>query len=162
MVQVDSRPAGAPPSGDGLARRRRILNLLLGGSFFAWMAVLFYPVLKYLKRPPEASGGRQMTLSDEEKKKVAESGFAIVRMGTERVIVFEDARKNIHALQAKCTHEGCTVTYKSDESLVWCACHNGKFALDGRVISGPPPRPLAVYAVEGDLGGKVTISIQGA
>ena len=87
MPESDSRPAGTPlPSGNGLATRRGILNVLLGGSFLSWMAVLFFPVLKYLKRPPEASGGRQMTLSDEDKKKVAQSGFTIVRVGTEHAV----------------------------------------------------------------------------
>ena len=33
--------------------------------------------------------------------------------------------------------------YKQDESIIWCACHNGRFDLDGRVLSGPPPRALA-------------------
>lgn len=163
MVQGESRQGAAPEIDDSrLATRRRLLNALLGGSFLSWAAVVFFPILKYLKRPPEASGGSQMALSDEDKKKIGQAGFAIVRLGTDRVIVFSDAQNRMHALQAKCTHEGCTVTYKADEGLVWCACHNGKFAFDGRVISGPPPRPLAVYAVAGDLGSKLTISRQGA
>ncbi len=145
-----------------LTSRRRLLNVLLGGSFLSWMAVLFYPVLRYLKPPAETGGGSEMTLSDADRTKVVQNGFSIVRLGTDRVIVFQDAAKTIHALQAKCTHEGCTVTYKADEGLVWCACHNGKFALDGRVISGPPPRPLAAYSVRGDVANQITIGRQGA
>jgi Rieske Fe-S protein len=30
--------------------------------------------------------------------------------------------------------------------------------MDGRVISGPPPRPLVSFNVEGDLKGAVTVS----
>lgn len=168
MREEDSRTGAAPataqvPATRGLIARRHVLDLLLGGSFVAWMAVAFYPVLRYLRPPPESGGGGgEAALGDEEKRKIAQSGFAIVRLGTDRVIVFQDAKKNILALQAKCTHEGCTVTYKADEGLVWCACHNGKFALDGRVISGPPPKPLAVYAVKGNLAGNLAISRQGA
>jgi Rieske Fe-S protein len=29
-----------------------------------------------------------------------------------------------------------------------CPCHNGHFSIDGEVISGPPPRPLDVYATK--------------
>jgi Rieske Fe-S protein len=47
------------------------------------------------------------------------------------------------------------------DGIVWCACHNGKFALDGRVISGPPPRPLAAFTVEGDLAGTVSVTKPG-
>jgi len=135
---------------------------LLGGSFISWAAVVLFPVFRYLKRPADASAGNQKTLSDDEKAKVAQKGFAIVRMGNDRVIVFADAQNNLHALDAKCTHEGCTVTYKADEGMVWCACHNGKFAIDGRVIAGPPPRPLAAYSVEGKLTSQLIINRRGA
>lgn len=149
-------------AGDGETRqtitRRRAFDLLLGGSFLSWLAVTFYPVLKYLRRPHDQAVAARLELSDADKTKVSADGFAIVRFGTERVIVFRDAETKLRALQAKCTHEGCTVTYKAGESLVWCACHNGKFAVDGRVISGPPPRPLSEFTVDGEITGKVTLS----
>jgi len=116
------------------------------------------PILRYLKRPAEASAGSELSVGADAARRIGQNGFAIVRFGTDRVIVFLDPEKKVHALEAKCTHEGCTVTYKADEAIVWCACHNGKFALDGRVISGPPPRPLSQYVVRGDLSSKVTIS----
>jgi cytochrome b6-f complex iron-sulfur subunit len=159
MQQGDS--PGGPGSAsrtDPLATRRRVLNVLLGGSLVSWIAVVFFPVLKYLRPPPETAGGGETAVGDDDKHKIAQTGFAIVRLGTDRVIVFQDAEKTLHALSAKCTHEGCTVAFKTDEDLVWCACHNGKFAIDGRVISGPPPRPLAAYAVKGSLSGNLTVS----
>ena len=122
MVEVPSPegPAASTPPFRP-SSRRCLLNWLLGGSLISWVAVVLFPVLKYLKRPPEASAGNQKTLSDDEKAKIAQKGFAIVRLGTDRVIVFQDAQKILGALEAKCTHEGCTVTYKADEGLVWCA-----------------------------------------
>jgi Rieske Fe-S protein len=51
------------------------------------------------------------------------------------------------AMTAICTHLGCTVQYRSDEQLIWCACHNGWYDLTGRNIKGPPPRPLERYEV---------------
>ena len=50
---------------------------------------------------------------------------------------------NYRALSATCTHLGCIVQYRSDLQEIWCACHNGLYDLNGRNISGPPPRPLA-------------------
>ena len=55
-----------------------------------------------------------------------------------------------------CTHLGCPYTWVdaggSDEGRFECPCHNGVFAIDGTVISGPPPRPLdrVVSRIEGD------------
>jgi Rieske Fe-S protein len=43
------------------------------------------------------------------------------------------------------------------DSLILCACHDGKYDLDGRVLSGPPPRPLTTWAVTRD-GDAVTIT----
>jgi Rieske Fe-S protein len=47
-----------------------------------------------------------------------------------------------HAFSAVCTHLGCTVQYRPDLGVIWCACHSGRFDLNGINIAGPPPRPL--------------------
>ncbi len=41
-----------------------------------------------------------------------------------------------------CTHLGCRVRWIADKQGFYCPCHNGVFAKDGTVISGPPPRAL--------------------
>lgn len=151
--------AGGPPADAG---RRKLLNALLGGSFAAWAAVVIYPVLRYLRPPAESAATGEAKLSEEDQRKLKEEGFVIIRLGSSRVIVFQDAGGQLKALEAKCTHEGCTVTYQKNEDLIWCPCHNGKFGSDGRVISGPPPKPLLAYSVTGDLTGTVAVSRPGA
>ncbi|MEO8587646.1 MAG: Rieske 2Fe-2S domain-containing protein [Acidobacteriota bacterium] len=141
--------------------RRRWIDALLGTSFVAWTLAVVYPVLKYLTPLKDGGGANKVTLSDAQKQELATNGFLIARLGTDRVLILKDKDK-IKAMSAKCTHEGCTVQFLPADGIVWCACHNGKFAMDGRVISGPPPRPLAAFSVEGDLKGAVTISRGGA
>jgi menaquinol-cytochrome c reductase iron-sulfur subunit len=41
-----------------------------------------------------------------------------------------------------CTHLGCKVRWIPDQDGFFCPCHNGVFAKDGTVVSGPPPRSL--------------------
>ena len=41
-----------------------------------------------------------------------------------------------------CTHLSCRVTWKEDQEAFVCPCHNGIFAKDGSIVSGPQPRPL--------------------
>ena len=41
-----------------------------------------------------------------------------------------------------CTHLGCKVRWIPDRDGFFCPCHNGVFAKDGSVVSGPPPRSL--------------------
>lgn len=42
-----------------------------------------------------------------------------------------------------CSHLGCGVRWDLDKKAFLCPCHNGVFGRDGRVVSGPPPKPLA-------------------
>jgi cytochrome b6-f complex iron-sulfur subunit len=131
--------------------RRSFLNWALGVGLVGWSASVLYPVLRYLRPLGEVGAGGPLKLSAEEMSILGKSHFVIARAGTRKVIVFE-AGGELRALDAKCTHEGCTVQFVPDDSLLWCACHNGKFDLDGRVLSGPPPRPLARWVAtrEGD------------
>jgi Rieske Fe-S protein len=123
--------------------RRSVLNWFLGAGVLGWLVSVLYPVLRYLRPLGEPTGG-SLKLSAEELSTLGKSHFVIARSGTRKVIVFE-AGGELRALDAKCTHEGCTVQFVPGDSLLWCACHNGKFDLDGRVLSGPPPRPLVKW-----------------
>jgi Rieske Fe-S protein len=49
----------------------------------------------------------------------------------------------------KCTHLGCPVVYRPAKSRLYCPCHEGYFdAADGKVLAGPPPRPLPRITLE--------------
>ncbi len=62
------------------------------------------------------------------------------------------------ALDAVCTHLGCTVQYMPDRNVIHCFCHDGEYdPQTGKNISGPPPRPLKKYLAKVVEGG-VSIS----
>jgi Rieske Fe-S protein len=47
------------------------------------------------------------------------------------------------AFSQKCTHLSCAVYYAAERDRLECPCHEGYFsAATGRVLQGPPPRPL--------------------
>ena len=52
-----------------------------------------------------------------------------------------------------CTHQGCEVAWSEAESAYRCPCHEGTFDEEGRVVTGPPPRPLKTFSVivQGEL-----------
>ncbi len=141
----------APVAQSAKPARRNLLNWLLGAGVLGWAVSVLYPALRYLRPLNDVGAGGPLKLSAEEVSTLNKSHFVIARSGTRKVIVFE-AGGQLHALDAKCTHEGCTVQFVPGDSLIWCACHNGKFDLNGRVVSGPPPRPLAKWVAtrEGD------------
>ena len=41
-----------------------------------------------------------------------------------------------------CTHLGCAYHWEQAKNEFICPCHNSVFALDGKVLDGPAPRPL--------------------
>lgn len=64
-------------------------------------------------------------------------------------VLLRVADRQVVAFSQKCTHLGCVVYYEADEDRWHCPCHEGNFeALSGRVISGPPTRPLGRIDVE--------------
>lgn len=50
---------------------------------------------------------------------------------------------NIAVFSPVCSHAGCNVGWNANESLFACPCHEGRYSVDGEVLSGPPPRPLS-------------------
>ncbi len=53
------------------------------------------------------------------------------------------------AYSQQCTHLSCAVYYDPRSNRLECPCHQGAFAItDGRVLQGPPPRPLPRIALE--------------
>jgi Rieske Fe-S protein len=81
----------------------------------------------------------------------AVGGYVYVRLGVGRLIVARiDDTPTFIALSSVCTHAGCTVTYKTAQAEVYCACHASHFAIDGTVTGGPAKRALAEYEAQWD------------
>ena len=127
--------------------RRGFVNLLLGSSFGAMVAWMLYPVVRYLI-PPE--GGEPTIASVQIPWKPNElkvNSGRIFKFGSQPGILVKTPAGELRAFSAVCTHLNCTVQYRDDRQDVWCACHNGVYDLNGKNVSGPPPRPLEPYKV---------------
>jgi cytochrome b6-f complex iron-sulfur subunit len=137
--------------------RRRFLDLLVGVSALGWIASVAYPIIRYLKPLPQSGATAPTRLNREESAKLEQNKFVIVPVSGQRVIILQ-SEDQLHALSAKCTHEGCTVTYVPGQSGLWCPCHDGRFDLNGHVLSGPPPQPLLKYVAQRQPDGGIVIS----
>ena len=141
--------------------RRGFLDLLLGASLAGWLATVLYPIIRYLKPLPAAGPSGPARLTRAETATLEQKQFVILPVSGQRVMVLQSSQ-GLLALSAVCTHEGCTVTYRPSESIIWCPCHDGRFDLNGRVLSGPPPRPLAKYVVQRLPDGGIIVVVGGA
>ncbi len=149
------------PSSEDLVSRRSFLDWLLGLGVVGTLAAAILPIFRYLKPLPQQGASGPVHLSAQDTATLDHDQFVIVRSGATRLLVFEDSSQKLRCLSAKCTHEGCTVQYVPGDGVIWCACHNGRFDVDGRVISGPPPRPLEAFRVDKEgkdivIDGKLT------
>ena len=128
------------------SKRRDFLNILLGTGFIAWIGALLFPIIKYLQPPAveevKVSNVKIGGVDDMEK----DSG-KIIKFGNKPVIVIRKSSGDYVAFNAVCTHLDCIVQYRKDYGQIYCACHNGRYDLNGRVASGPPPAPLQKYSV---------------
>jgi len=53
------------------------------------------------------------------------------------------------AFSQQCTHLSCAVYYSAEQNRLECPCHEGYFSAEtGRVLQGPPPRPLPRIRLE--------------
>lgn len=136
--------------------RRRFVEVFLGGGLLASFLSFVYPVLRYLIPPVVADlGGDEIVAA-----KLAElkpNTGKIFRFGSRPGLLIMNSDGTYRALSATCTHLGCTVQYRSDLRQIWCACHNGIYDLNGRNVSGPPPRPLDVFEVH-SRGDEIVVS----
>jgi Rieske Fe-S protein len=126
--------------------RRRVVELFLGSGLFASVVSFVYPVLRYLIPPPVADLGGDEVIA----AKVGDlkpNSAKIFRFGNRPGLLLRVGEAEYRAFSATCTHLSCTVQYRADLHEIWCACHNGMYDLNGRNVSGPPPRPLENYRV---------------
>ena len=54
----------------------------------------------------------------------------------------DDAGATYTVLDGTCTHLGCIVQWQGGDNNYQCPCHQAVFTREGKVVSGPPPRPL--------------------
>jgi cytochrome b6-f complex iron-sulfur subunit len=141
------------PSDTPVQSKRDFLKSALWTGFIAWLAAILYPVISYLK-PPKVVGAEVNSIKVMKASEIAANEGKVFRFGDTPGILIRTKTGDLHALSATCTHLDCTVQYKSDIEMIWCACHNGKYDVTGRNVSGPPPKPLAEYKVivkDGDI-----------
>ena len=126
--------------------RRTVLKTFLGGGILASLASFIYPLFRYLIPPAETNLGVDSVVAAAVNE-LKPNNAKIFRFGSRPALLIRTAEGEYRAMSATCTHLSCTVQYRKESQQVWCACHNGMYDLNGRNVSGPPPRPLEQYQV---------------
>jgi Rieske Fe-S protein len=137
---------------ESVARRNWLLRCLEAGIAMT-VAAIFWPVGWFLRpRAATHSGSLEIVAPYhmDQLKPDAEGRWPppFEFGGKPCLLILVDGEPR--ALNAVCTHLDCTVEYRPAQGDIFCNCHNGVYDVNGRNLSGPPPRPLELYkAVKG-------------
>lgn len=123
------------------------LKALLAASF----AVLLYPVARFLRPRRQTSSGALEVVApyrvDQLKLDAQGHWPSPFDFGGKPCLLIRTPEGEVRAFNAVCTHVDCTVDFRADHGDIFCSCHNGVYDLQGKNVSGPPPRPLEAYKV---------------
>ncbi len=78
-------------------------------------------------------------------------GWRVLNEKSTAWVVREDDQ-HVVAFTPQCTHLGCAYHWDEKEHNFLCPCHTSTFSIDGKVLSGPAPRPLDRYVTKIDQG----------
>lgn len=136
--------------------RRDFLGWVIRLGMLATLTGMVLPVLSYLA--PITRRGPAGGLSDVGAvndipvggaKKVIVAGSAVMILRTVQ---------GFKAYSAVCTHLGCLVGWDETRHVIVCPCHGGVFDVEGKVVSGPPPKGLPSHDVS-VINGRIMIKV---
>ena len=153
----DSANAAPEPS------RRRFAKAVLGVISGAVTAILGIPLIGFFSIP--ALRRREVVWSEVgaiDEFDIGETRFGWLKPVTQPVwpeaaprtgaFISRKVDGSFDVFHIHCTHAGCPINWSSGAQRFFSPCHGGVFDQDGRVLAGPPPRPLDRYELRVENG----------
>jgi Rieske Fe-S protein len=142
-----------PPHTDHQPSRRRALTIFVNGIGALFGGALAALLGAFAVRPARAAPVerwiRAGTLGDLVPDVPVARVLSVPRAdgwyrgrGRQTVFLVWTGTQDVRAFSATCTHLGCQVLWDAPAKRFRCPCHGGAYDAEGRVIAGPPPRPL--------------------
>ena len=136
-----------------LFTRRNFLWTLVVGVSAAIGAIIGIPLAGFLISPAVRKEKEEWTaiadLADiplQEPYKVMYTSIkkdAWLQATTKKIVyAVKKSDTEIYVMSTVCTHMGCLVHWDDSKKEFLCPCHGGVYDIEGKVLAGPPPRPL--------------------
>lgn len=141
--------------------RKGAIAILLGGAAAAFVALVGREIWRFFHPPgppPPIPSGTRVDAGPE--NRFLPGNGTSIPYGSRSVLVVRTVDGGWRAFDGACSHKGCSVRFAQELGQIVCPCHDGRFDLEGRVLSGPPPRPLSPLAIE-IRGGRVIVTKRG-
>jgi cytochrome b6-f complex iron-sulfur subunit len=138
------QPTDAPEHSEMTRRTFLVMLLSMAGALGA--AGLLAPIIRYAYPTVQSVAAAKL--------KVATTA-QVAAGGGELDFDYQDTPSSLVKLEdgtyvgvsRVCTHLGCIIKWQAKDDRFFCPCHAGIFSPTGKVLGGPPPRPLAKLAV---------------
>ncbi|MBI5204198.1 MAG: Rieske (2Fe-2S) protein [Nitrospirae bacterium] len=124
--------------------RRRFLISLLGLLGTTVLVSFVYPLARFLAPPGGEAKGKKVVIKRSEIPAGSAKDIVVDNIPS---IVINVPDRGFIALSRVCTHLGCLVEYDKIKKRLLCPCHAGIYDLEGKVVSGPPPKPLQKFVL---------------
>jgi menaquinol-cytochrome c reductase iron-sulfur subunit len=143
--------------------RRTFYSAAIAGLGGLMTAALAAPAAAYLLFKPRsqkqadfvpAADLSQLTVNKPEEvvfHRTRVDGWRVLSEKSTAWVVRKD-EDHVVAFTPQCTHLGCAYHWDEKENNFLCPCHTSTFAIDGKVLSGPAPRPLDRYVTRIEQG----------
>lgn len=119
--------------------RRRFLTTCLATLGAMTAGIAAFPLFKYLS--PQSTGGEKGRVTIP-RAQVGAGHAHFFQFRGHPAVLLQRTPGVFVAFSAICTHLGCIIRWLPDKGEFLCPCHAGRFASDGKVLGGPPPKPL--------------------
>ena len=158
--QQEAKGAGAAPasSSDEQLTRREFCGALAVTS--AGLAVVACGA-SAAQAAPQESPGRALVdpapkIEGAERLLPGSSLYFTYPTGNDPAILVRTQDGQFYAYGQKCTHKGCSVYFDRARRCLECPCHQGAYDVaTGRMMYGPPPRPLDQISLQMRAGDEV-------
>jgi menaquinol-cytochrome c reductase iron-sulfur subunit len=143
--------------------RRSFYSAAIAGLGGLMTAALAAPAAAYLLIRPKsqkqsdfvpAADLAQLTVGKPEEvvfRRTRVDGWRVLNEKSTAWVLRKDDQ-NVVAFAPQCTHLGCAYHWDEKENNFLCPCHTSTFSIDGKVLSGPAPRPLDRLVTKIDQG----------
>jgi cytochrome b6-f complex iron-sulfur subunit len=128
-------------------RRAFLKNFAIIGTLFVAIGMFFRNLWEYIYPPKEKKKYHKYLVAKIDSVPVGKAKE--IKLGKTPVFVVH-LPDGYRVFSGICTHLGCIVRWEEEKQRFFCPCHKGIYDKTGKVIGGPPPRPLDQYKVEVD------------
>lgn len=136
--------------------RRQFHTTIIYGLWALIAGALSLPAAVYLLLPPRARKDGQWVEAGDVTRLAPRTPEEVVfrrnrvdgwKVSSEKTTawVVRLSEKDVVAFAPHCTHLGCAYHWDARAGHFLCPCHTSAFSIEGRVLTGPAPRPLDRY-----------------